>query len=407
MPRSETRYQVESVVRACRILDAFHSDEDRPRLQELAERTGLNRSTALRLLRTLESCGLIARTSPQRYRCLVQKLGKPVYRIGFTVDTLGKRFRREVFEGLDLAADERDLELLCWEGGGGLSKAVKTADKVIRAKVDLVIDFQTGYEVGRIVAARYREAGIPLIAVDTPHPGATFFGVNNYVAGRDGGRWLADWTRESWQSRLDGIVLMASNHRGVISSRLRGALAGLQERMKRSVSTRIIEAPAPRPLRAELSSRPGFAEEGPRGTHSDSDPGRPRGHGSADGSRRGGFASGVGRYLDSAATWRHDSPSASLIPGWSAASDSALKTTADSSSRRPCASWAASRRRRPFSSSTRSLRGTMWICCTRTTARPQQGWRASTFLRSSLPAKFGWARPLPPALPCRRCLSDR
>ena len=244
MPDAAPRYHVESVQRACQLLTAFHSDDEQPRLQELAERTGLNRATALRLLRTLESCGFVARTSARRYRCLVRRPSDRRYRIAFTVDTLGKSFRQEVSDGLELAAAEHHVELLRFEGPGDRRTASRISDEIIRSEVDLVIDFQTGYEVGQAVAAKYVEAGLPMIAVDYPHPGATFFGVNNYIAGRDGGRWLASWIRDNWQSRLDGIILIEANEGGVMSSRLRGALAGLHERLKGSASARVTELPA-------------------------------------------------------------------------------------------------------------------------------------------------------------------
>lgn len=244
MSRPAPRYRVESVRRACSLLTAFRSDDDQPRLQDLAERTGLNRATALRLLRTLESCGFVARTSAHRYRCLIGKPHDRRCRIAFTVDTAGKSFRQEVSDGLELAASQHRVELLRFEGGGDRRSASRISDEILRAEVDLVIDFQTSYEVGQIVAAKYHEAGVPMIAVDTPHPGATFFGVNNYIAGRDGGRWLANWVRDHWQSRVDGIILIEADQGGVMSSRLRGALAGLHERIKSASSARVIELPA-------------------------------------------------------------------------------------------------------------------------------------------------------------------
>jgi len=239
---AEPRYQVESVVRACKILSAFESEQDRPRLQDLAERTGLNRSTALRLLRTLESCGFVERTSPQRYRCLVNRHKGAKWRIGYAVDTLAKHFRREVSDGLEHAAAEQDVELVTFDSVGDRRNALKVASSLIQGKADLVIDFQTGYEMGQVVASRYLEAGIPIIAVDTPHPGATFFGVNNYIAGRDGGRWMANWVRDHWGGSADAVVLVGSDVEGVISSRLRGALAGLQDRLGGS-TPRVIEIP--------------------------------------------------------------------------------------------------------------------------------------------------------------------
>src|SRR5690606_5312637 len=52
--RAETRYQTESVVRACRILSAFRTEDETLRLQDLADRAELPPSTTLRLVRTLE-----------------------------------------------------------------------------------------------------------------------------------------------------------------------------------------------------------------------------------------------------------------------------------------------------------------------------------------------------------------
>jgi len=48
-----------------------------------------------------------------------------------------------------------------------------------------------------VVASRFQDAHIPFIAVDIPHPGAVFFGGNNYLAGRIGGRALENGRRNT------------------------------------------------------------------------------------------------------------------------------------------------------------------------------------------------------------------
>ena len=68
----------------------------------------------------------------------------------------------------------------------------------MREGVHLVIEFQTDEAVAPAIAATYLEAGIPLIAIDIPHPGATYFGANNYTAGLLAGRTLARWARQHW-----------------------------------------------------------------------------------------------------------------------------------------------------------------------------------------------------------------
>jgi len=77
------RYLVEAVVRACHLLDAFRSPGESLRLRDLALRTGMNKSTALRLLYTLERRGLIERCGRGEYRSRFRPLKRGRYRFGY------------------------------------------------------------------------------------------------------------------------------------------------------------------------------------------------------------------------------------------------------------------------------------------------------------------------------------
>jgi ribose transport system substrate-binding protein len=84
--------------------------------------------------------------------------------------------------------------------------------------------------VAPIVAAKYREAGIPLIALEVPHPGATYFGANNYEAGLIGGRHLGRWAKAQRYTDADEIVLIALDRAGSLPKmRLTGMLVGMRE----------------------------------------------------------------------------------------------------------------------------------------------------------------------------------
>jgi ribose transport system substrate-binding protein len=222
--------EVESIVRACRLLSAFGKRHSALRLQDLADFAELAPSTALRLLRTLEKCGFVRREPSGRYRSNIALAAASKYRIGYVVDSEGRRFRQEVSLGLAQAADEHNVELLSLDHRGDRRRAVRDAEWLIRAGAQLVIDFQTGYDVAHLVAEKYLEAGIPMIAVDTPHPGATFVGVNNYVAGRDGGRWMGEWVKRGWGG-VDMVVHGSAGLGAVTASRIRGAIAGLKEKL--------------------------------------------------------------------------------------------------------------------------------------------------------------------------------
>ncbi len=93
-----------------------------------------------------------------------------------------------------------------------------------------VIEFQTDEQVAPIVAAKYREANIPLIAVEIPHPGATYFGANNYEAGLIGGRYLGRWAKNYWPTGIDEILLIQLERAGGLPRmRCTGMLVGMTE----------------------------------------------------------------------------------------------------------------------------------------------------------------------------------
>jgi ribose transport system substrate-binding protein len=108
--------------------------------------------------------------------------------------------------------------------------ALRNADLFIKEQCDLVIEFQTDETVAPMIAAKYREANIPLIALEIPHPGATYFGANNYEAGLLGGRALGRWAKVHWGGEADEIVLLELSRAGNIPrARLTGMLVGIRE----------------------------------------------------------------------------------------------------------------------------------------------------------------------------------
>jgi ribose transport system substrate-binding protein len=91
--------------------------------------------------------------------------------------------------------------------------ALRNADLLIRENVDLVIEFQTNDSVAPAIAAKYREAHIPLIAIDIPHPQATYFGANNFEAGLLAGHYLARYAQR-WNGRVDEVLLLEIGRAG-------------------------------------------------------------------------------------------------------------------------------------------------------------------------------------------------
>lgn len=230
---SSSRYLVEAVVRACEILRSFRSPEDRLSLSDIVERTALTPSRAFRLLRTLEHEGLVDRSQGKLYRLRIGPLDRPAFRIGYAGQTPDSAFAVEVAQGVRSAAAARNVQLVELDNRYSAEQALRNADRLIRERVDLAIEFQTFADAAPAVAAKFREAGIPLIAIDIPHPGAVFFGADNYRAGLIAGRALGRWTRREWAGRVDRVVLVGMPAAGPLAeARLDGTLAGIEERLR-------------------------------------------------------------------------------------------------------------------------------------------------------------------------------
>jgi ribose transport system substrate-binding protein len=229
-PSGRDPYLVKSVVHSAQLLSAFRSSGEALPLREVAARSGLPKSMAFRLLYTLERCGMIEKVGENLYRSHIRHLRQRLHRLGYAAQGTDYQFSKEISSGLQRAAAAQGIELICLDNRYNAKVAQRNADIFVREKVDLVIEFQTDEHVAPIVAAKYREAGIPLIAIEVPHPGATYFGANNYEAGLIGGRHLGRWAKQHWHANVDEVVLIALERAGSLPKmRLTGMLVGMRE----------------------------------------------------------------------------------------------------------------------------------------------------------------------------------
>ena len=227
---SRDPYLVKSVVHSSRVLCAFRTSGEALPLREIAARSGLPKSMAFRLLYTLERCAMIEKVGANLYRSSLRPFKQRLYRIGYAAQGTDYQFSREVSDSLQRAAAAEGVELISVDNRYNPRIAQRNADVLVRERVDLVIEFQTDEHVAPIVAAKYSDAGIPMIAIEIPHPGATYFGANNYEAGLIAGRYLGRWARQRWNAGIDEIVLLELKRAGSLPQmRLTGVLVGMKE----------------------------------------------------------------------------------------------------------------------------------------------------------------------------------
>ncbi len=229
-PASRDPYLIKSVLHSSQLLLAFRSAGEALPLREIAARSGLPKTMVFRLLYTLERCGMVEKLSENLYQSCIRPFKQKQYRLGYAAQGTDYQFSKDVSQSLKRAAAAEGIELISVDNRYNAKIAERNANLLVREKVDLVIEFQTDENVAPKVAAKYREAGIPFIAIDIPHPGATYYGANNYEAGLIGGRYMGRWARHHWLAEMDEIVLMELARAGSLPRmRLTGMLAGMKE----------------------------------------------------------------------------------------------------------------------------------------------------------------------------------
>jgi ribose transport system substrate-binding protein len=187
---------------------------------------------------------------PSTVKTLERNIAGPrrnVYRIGFGNMTEKMLFARQVRRSLERAVKRFDnVELLIRDNNFDRQAALENADWFVANEVDLVIEYQIDAQAGNIIMDKFNRAGIPVIAVDIPLPGATFFGADNYRAGYIAGEALGRWIEENWQGQLDVLLKLESQRVGpVAGARLQGQQDGLEAMIGFLASERVIAIDGP------------------------------------------------------------------------------------------------------------------------------------------------------------------
>ena len=220
-----------TVLRACEVMKAFHSLGEELTLNEVMERARLPKTTTFRLLRTLIHGGLLERAPAGVYRNRFGPVAGKRLRIGFASQG-GTEFSQEVARSIETVAARENIDLITVDNRYSAREALRNADLLIRERVDLVLEFQTYERVAPVIAAKFLEAKTPVIAIEVPHPGATYFGANNYKAGLIAGKALGRWCKEHWKGRVDRLLLIELPIAGsLVELRTTGFADGLRAEM--------------------------------------------------------------------------------------------------------------------------------------------------------------------------------
>ena len=139
----------------------------------------------------------------------------------------------EIRESFNLAARPLPIDLVFYDNHRDDAHAVANAEAAIARKVDLYVQYHHGAAANATVGQKLRAAGIPVLAVNDPVPGAPLLALDNRAAGRLAGEALAQFATRSWagQPTVAVVIGRISAAAERVPERVRGVTETLRERL--------------------------------------------------------------------------------------------------------------------------------------------------------------------------------
>ncbi|MGB6742660.1 MAG: helix-turn-helix domain-containing protein, partial [Terracidiphilus sp.] len=170
-------YLIPILSKALDVIELLERDHAPLTLEDVYQKTSISKTSVYRILKTLVHRGYLAQTQSGQYR-LVSRPRR--LHFGFAVQSAEMPFSQAVAQSVTAAAAASGVELITLDNRFDPDAAVRNAEEFVAKRVDLVLEFQVEEAVAPRVAHIFKKADIPLVAIDVPHPDATYFGVDNF-----------------------------------------------------------------------------------------------------------------------------------------------------------------------------------------------------------------------------------
>jgi ribose transport system substrate-binding protein len=222
-------YLIPILSKALDVLELLDQTNTPVTLEDVYQQTRISKTSVYRILKTLVHRGYVAQGQNGQYR-LVSRPRR--LRFGFAVQSAEMPFSVAVADSVTSAAAAAGIELLTLDNRFDPDVAIRNAEEFVRQRVDLVLEFQVEEHVAPHVAHIFKRADIPLVAIDVPHPNATYFGVDNFEVGHEAGVLLAQFALNKWKGKVDWVLGVGFSEAGsFVQSRIAGAFEGIRARL--------------------------------------------------------------------------------------------------------------------------------------------------------------------------------
>lgn len=241
MPKAKIKrlYLIPILSKALDVLELLEQDHSPVTLEDVFQRTRISKTSVYRILKTLVHRGYVAQAQNGLYR-LVSRPRR--LRFGFAAQSAEMPFSVAVAHSVTAAAAASGVELLTLDNRYDPNIAIQNAEEFVAKRVDLVLEFQVEEHAAPRVAHIFKKADIPLVAIDVPHPNATYFGVDNFEVGYEAGSLLAQHALRKWKGNVNWVLGVGFAEAGsFVQSRITGAFDGIRERLGELSASQFIQ----------------------------------------------------------------------------------------------------------------------------------------------------------------------
>ncbi len=241
MPKAKIKrlYLIPILSKALDVIELLEENHAPVSLEDVYQRTHISKTSVYRILKTLVHRGYVAQAQNGLYR-LVSRPRR--LRFGLSVQSAELPFSMAVAQSVTDAAAAAGVELIVLDNRFDPEVAVRNAEDLVARHVDLMLEFQVEEAAAPRVAHIFKKAEIPLVAVDVPHPNATYFGVDNFECGLEAGSLLAQHAARKWKGKVDWVLGVGMAEAGsFVQGRIVGAFEGIRERIKDIAHDRFVQ----------------------------------------------------------------------------------------------------------------------------------------------------------------------
>ena len=241
MPKAKIKrlYLIPILSKALDVLELLEQSNAPVTLEDVYQKSEISKTSVYRILKTLVHRGYVAQAQNGTYR-LVSRPRR--LRFGFAAQSAEMPFSVAVAQSIVAAAAASGVELLILDNRYDPDVAIQNAEEFVAKRVDLVLEFQVEERVAPRVAHIFKKADIPLVAIDIPHPNATYFGVDNFEVGFEAGSMLAQHALRKWKGKADWVLGVGFSEAGsFVQSRISGAFDGIRARLPELAPDRFIQ----------------------------------------------------------------------------------------------------------------------------------------------------------------------